>query len=328
MNRTLRFLVFATVATSLLTFLAETTARSTYPERPIRLVVGFTAGGNADATARLVATKLAAALGQPVLVDNRPGMAGTLAASSAAQGAPDGYTLFLGSTGSMATAPHLYKKLPYVPQRDFVSVAMLARVPHVLVVNPSLTAPDLRGLVALLKRDSSDPYPYASHGSGTTSHLTMEMLKKEAGVAATHVAYKGSAQAVTDLLAGQVPIMVDVLQTSLPYIRVGKLRALGVSTNARFPGAPEVPTFAELGYPGLSLSPWYGLYAPAGVPATVIERLTAAIESTLTAPDMQEQFLKLGLERMVLTGDAARRFMAAEDLRWAEAVRVSGAQVD
>jgi tripartite-type tricarboxylate transporter receptor subunit TctC len=300
---------------------------STYPDRPIRVVVASTPGGATDGAARLLAARLSAEFGQPVVIDNRPGAGGTVGTAAAAQATPDGYTLLMGATTSMSIAPYLYRKLPYDPRRDFVPVALVGRVPQVLVVNPSVPATDLQALIALVKKGGGS-IDYATFATGSSAHLTVELLKKAAQLEMTHVPYKGSGAALTGLIGGQVPIAMDTLQSVQPLVRSGKLRAIATSAEQRTSLAPELPTFAELGYPALTLSPWYGVFAPAGTPDYIVERLAAAVLRAMGASDMREKLANLGAEPMLLTGPAAHAFLDREAGRWAEAARISGAQLD
>ena len=327
MNRTLRFLIVATIASTLLTLLAPALAQLAYPTKPIRMVVGFPPGGAADVAARLVANKLGPVLRQPVIIDNKAGVGSTLGAAAAAQSAPDGYTLLMGNTTAISIAPHLYKKLAYDPHRDLVPVALIGRVPLVLFVHPSMPATDLEGLIALLKK-SGGAYNYATFGNGSSAHLAMEMLKQSAGVDITHVPYKGSASAINAALGGQVRVAMDTMQTTQPHFLAGKLRPIAMSGEARSSLAPELPTFAELGYPKMTLSGWYGVFAPAGTPAAIVEQLASAISRTVRTPDMQAQLAAQGAELMVLTGAAVRDFLDKDAARWAEAARISGVRLD
>jgi tripartite-type tricarboxylate transporter receptor subunit TctC len=290
-------------------------------------VVGFPAGGVTDATARLVGSKLGAALGQPVIVDNKPGAGGTLGTAAVAQAAPDGYTLLMGTTSSVSIAPHIYKKLPYDPGRDLVPIAIVVRVPQLLVVNPAFPARDFKSLIALLK-SSPGKYDYASFGNGSSPHLTMELLKRSAGLEVTHVPYKGNAAASSDVIAGQVPMLFDTLGQSLAQVQAGKLRALAITTETRFGLAPDVPTFAELGHPQLGLTPWYRVFAPAGTPNAIVGRLAAEIRRGLDTPDTRALLLKQGAELVLLERPAARDFLDRESRQWGEAARLSGARLD
>lgn len=300
----------------------------TYPTKPIRLVVGYTPGGATDGVARVIAAKLGPALGQSVVVENKAGGGGTIGTGQVAQAKADGYTLLLGTSSSISIAPFVYKTLSYNVQRDFVPITLVATVPQVLVMHPGFVRGGLPAVVQLAKKEPGK-HAYGSVGNGSSTHLAMEMFKQKAGIDITHVPYKGSAPAETDLIGGQIPLALDTLQGALPYIRSGKSQALAISTAKRSRLAPEIPTFTELGYPGVSnLSAWYGIMAPANLPAPIAEKLAAEIEKIVRSPDTQAQLLQLGAEPTPLSGAAFAKFLDAERKRWGEAARVSGAQID
>ena len=327
MNKSLKFLILATAASTLLLLFGPCFAQDAYPTKPIRMVVGYPAGGATDVTGRLVANKIAPLLGQPVVMDNKPGVGSTLGTLAVAQAAPDGYTLLMGNTTAMSIAPHLYKKLGYEPRRDLLPVALVGRVPLVLFVHPSVPATDLKSLIELLKKNPGK-YDYATFGNGSSAHLTMEMLKLSADVDVRHIPYKGSSAAINDVLGGQVLMAMDTLQSAQPHFLAGKLRPIAMSGEARSSLAPQLPTFAELGYPKMTLSPWYGVFVPTGTPGAIVEQLASAISRTMRTSDMQAQLATQGAELMVLTGADARTFLDKDDVRWAEAARISGAQLD
>src|SRR5438552_13835540 len=240
----------------------------TYPTRPIRLVVPFPAGGTTDILAREVGQRLSMTLGQPVVIDNRPGAAGNIGADLVAKSAPDGYTLLMGTVGTHAINASLYAKMPYDHVKDFAPIILVAGVPNVLVVNPSLPVNSVQELIAYAKANPGK-LNFASSGPGTSIHLSGELFKVMAGVQMTHVPYKGSAPALQDLLGGQVQLMFDNLPPSLPHIKAGKLRALAVTSVARSPALPDVPTIAESGLPGFEASSWFGILVPAGTPSAI-----------------------------------------------------------
>jgi tripartite-type tricarboxylate transporter receptor subunit TctC len=328
MHHTRRFLILGVIVSSALAASLPSAAQQpSWPAKPIRLLVAFPPGGGGDVTARLVANKLGNALGQPVLVENRPGAGGTVGTAEAARAAPDGHTLLLGSASTISIAPHVYTKLTYRPRRDFVPVTLVQQGSQLLAVNPSVPAKDLETLVEVLKA-SNGSFNYASYGTGTSSHLAMEMFKRAAGVEINHVPYKGSGPAVTDLIGGQIPVGMSTFEGIDPHVRTGKLRALAITSPVRSTLAPDVPTFAELGYPALTLSPWYGVFAPAGTPDAVVQKLAAEIRNVVDTPDTRAQFAQLGAEVMLLDGQDARTFLAKDDAHWAEAARLSGAVLD
>lgn len=308
--------------------LCSSAMAQTYPTKPIRLVVGYTPGGATDGVARVIAAKLAPVLGQSVVIENKPGGGGTIGTAQVAQASADGYTLLLGTSSSISIAPFVYKTLPYNARRDFVPIILVARVPQVLVMHPGFVQGGLAAVVQSAKK-APGKHAYGSVGNGSSTHLAMEVFKQKAGIAITHVPYKGSAPAETDLIGGQIPLVLDTLQGALPYIRSGKSRALAISTETRSRLAPEIPTFTELGYPDVSnLSAWYGIMAPANLPAPIAEKLATEIEKIVRSPDTQAQLLQLGAEPTPLSGAAFAKFLEAEHKRWGEAAKVSGAQID
>jgi tripartite-type tricarboxylate transporter receptor subunit TctC len=301
-------------------------AADAYPGKPIHLIVGYAAGGSTDAVARIVGQKLSEALGQPVIIDNRPGAGATLASELAAKAEPDGYTLFM-STIANAINTTLYPNLPFDFGRDFAPVSLVATVPNVLVVNPEVPAADLKEFIALAKSKPGE-ITFASSGNGSSIHLNGELFNKVAGTQLVHVPYKGSAPAVVDLLGGQVQSMFDNLSSSLPYIKAGKLRALAVTGPKRSPAAPEIPTLAEAGLPGCEVVSWFALVAPAKTPPEIIARLNAATVKILQQPDMKDRLEALGAEAAPSTAPELAGFIQSETAKWAEVVKASGARVD
>lgn len=303
-------------------------AQGAYPSRPIRLIVGFPAGQATDVIARTAARKLQEALGQSVVVENKPGAAGIIGSEFVSKAAPDGYTLLVGSSGTMAINPSLYSKLPYHPLRDFQPVTLMSTVPLFLAVNPGFAAQTAGDLVKLAKA-SPGKITYGSAGSGVTSHLTMELFKHTQGIDLTHVPYKGSPAAVTDLIGGQVDAMIDTGPALLPHMRTGKVRVLAVASRQRNAAAPQVPTMAEAGLGNFEAPAWVGLAAPKGTPKEVIAVLSKAfVTHWRDAPDVREQLNGLGAEPAEQTPEEFARFIQAEMDKWAVAVRVSGAKVD
>ena len=298
-----------------------------YPVKPIRLVVPFPPGGATDILARAVAQKLTDAWGQSVIVDNRPGAGGNIGSELVAKAAPDGYTLELGTVGTHAINASLYSKMPYDHVRDFAPVILVAGVPNVLVVNPGLPVNSVQELIAYAKANPGK-LNFASSGSGTSIHLAGELFKVMAGVQMTHVPYKGSSPALQDLLGGQVQLMFDNLPPSLPHIKAGKLRALGVTSATRAPALPDVPTIAESGLPGFEASSWFGVLAPAGTPPAIIAKLNAEIAKWLDTPEAKEKMLTLGANAAGGTPEDFAKHIAAETAKWAKVVKESGAKVD
>ena len=299
---------------------------SDFPNKAIRLVVPFPPGGATDAAARLVAGKMSEQWGQPVLVDNRAGAGGNVGSDLVAKSPADGYTLVMGVTGSHAINTSLYSKMPYDPQVDFVAISQVAVVPNVLVVHPSVPAKNLAELMALARKEPG-ALNYASLGNGTAAHLGMEILKAAAGVDITHVPYRGSAPAVSDLLAGQVQMMVDGLPSSLPHIQAGKLRAIALTSLHRAPALPDLPTIAET-YPGFYADAWSGLFAPKGTPQPVVDKLSAEVQRILKLPDVREKLVALGAEPVGSTQAEFTAHVKREIDKWAKVVKTSGAKVD
>lgn len=301
-------------------------AAQTYPTRPIRVVVPFPPGGPTDVLARIVAPRLAEKLGQTVLIDNKPGASGMVGADAVAKPAPDGYTLLVNASIHVIN-PSLYPKQPYDALADFAPITNLADVPLVLAVNPKVQARSVKELVALAKA-SKTPLAFASAGNATSQHLSGEAFKAATGVDLLHVPYKGSAPALTDLIGGQVMLMFDSLPSSMPFIKAGSIRPLAVTTAQRSSALPDVPTLAESGYPGYRISTWYAVWAPAGTPPTIVQRLSAEIAAIVRQPDVRAQFEKLGAEPVGNSPAEFAAFTKAELVKWAAIVKQSGAKVD
>lgn len=296
--------------------------------KPIVYVVPFTPGGSTDIVGRTLAQKLGESLKQSVVVDNKPGQAGGIGAAYVARAAPDGYTLFGGTISTHAINASLYKKLTYDPMKDFEPVSLVARLPNVLIVNSQLGVNSVAELVALLKKDESKR-TFASSGAGTSTHLAGEMFADLIGVKLTHVPYKGTPPALTDVAAGQVPFMFDQVTAALPLVKSGKLKLLAVTTGKRIALVPELPTMIESGIPGFEMSSWQAVYAPKGTPRPIVQRLNAEIVKALRQPDVQAKLSdQLAMEIVGSTPEELRDFMAKEIPRWAELVKKSGAVAD
>jgi len=306
---------------------APADAQGAYPTKPVRLVVPFPPGGTTDILARAVAQKLSETWGQQVIVDNRPGAGGNIGSELVAKSAPDGYTLLMGTVGTHAINPSLYAKMPYDHVKDFTPVILVAGVPNVLVVNPSLPVNSVSELIAYGKANPNK-LNFASSGNGTSIHLSGELFRAMTGVQMTHVPYKGSSPALTDLIAGQVQLMFDNLPSSLQFIKAGKLRALAVTSLERSSALPDVPTLAESGLPGFEASSWFGVLAPAGTPNDIIVKLNTAIAGWLATADAKEKLAAQGAIAAGGAPDAFVRHIAAETSKWAKVVKASGAHVD
>ena len=298
-----------------------------YPERPIRLVVGFTPGGGADVAARLVAQKLTETWRQTVVVDNRAGVGGNIAAEIVAKSNPDGYTLLLTSPGPVAINPSLMTRLPYNPRKDLAPITLVAFGPNVLVVPTASPAASLTELIALA-RSSANRLNYGSSGQGTTPHLSAELLKMMVKIEMVHVAYKGAGPAAIDLVAGRLDLMIVSAPTVLGQIRAQRLKALAVTTLARSSALPEVPTFNEAGLPGYEAVVWWGLLAPAGTPAAIIGKLHQAIAAILQTADARSRIAADGAEVVGNTPKAFGEFMEKETIKWAGVIKAAGIKVD
>ncbi len=304
---------------------ASAAAADPYPARPIKLLVGFPPGGGVDIVARLIGAELQKSLGQPVLIDNRAGAGGGLAAEALAKSPPDGHTLLMGNTGSLVINPALYTRIKYDPKRDFAPIGLVATSPLALVVHTGVPAETVGDLV---KRSLNSDIYYGTGGNGSISHLATELLKMRSGARMTHVPYKGGSPAVVDLLAQQVQLVVDGVPLVAPHVKGGKLRALAVTSATRSPLLPEVPTLVEAGYPDLVLTAWYGVVAPAGTPPEVIAALNKALNAITSDPAVRDQLRAQGSEAVGGTPAQFADFLSRELDRWSGAVKASGAKVD
>ena len=311
-----------------LTLACAGASAQTYPSRPIRLVVPYPPGGPLDIMARAIGQKLTEAWSQPVVVDNRAGAGGNIGADLVAKSPADGYTLLMGAVATHAINPTLYGKLPYDPVKDFAPVALVAQVPNILVVNPSVPAGSVQELIELA-RARPGYLNFGSGSTGSTGHLAGELFKTMAGVQMVHIPYKGGAPAMADLLAGQVQLMFDNLANALPNVRAGRLRALAVTTLLRSPAMPDLPTIAESGLPGFDLTTWFGVMVPAGTPPEIVVKLNAGIVRALNAKDMRERLEKMGAEPPANnTPEHFAAFIRAEAAKYAKVVKESGAKVE
>jgi tripartite-type tricarboxylate transporter receptor subunit TctC len=320
-------MIFRSFKCILLSVAAASVLAQGYPDKPLKLVVPFPPGGPTDIVGRLVAQKLAEGIGQPVVVENRPGAGGTVGSTAVARAPADGYTLLYGSSSTLAIAPSLYRDLAYDPRTAFAPISLVSRGPIIAAVNAQLPAKTLKDFIALAK-SSPGRINYGSAGSGTPPHLAAELFKTVAGVDLVHVPYKGGGPAVSDLAGGQVQVCFEGLPTLLPHIKSGKVRALAIAGAKRDPALPEVPTFAEAGLPGYDANFWNGLVAPAGTPAEVIARLNSVLVQALATPEVHAALVRLGLEAAGTTPQQFGDFIAAEIDKWARVVKASGAKID
>ena len=297
-----------------------------YPAKPVRVLVGFPPGAGVDITTRLFTPRLAEALGQPFVVDNRPGAAGNIAAEVAAKTPPDGYTL-LSASAPIVMSQSLYRNLGFNLERDFEPVGMMASAPFILVVHPSLPARTLKDFIALARLRPGQ-MAFASTGSGSTPHLSMEMLKAQAGIGLVHVPYKGTPQAVIDLLSGQVQAMFANTLSVLPQVKAGRLRALAISSAKRSAAAPELPTVAESGMPGYESGTWFGFFAPAGTPREAINRVSAELVKIVGTADMKARLLEQGADPVSATPAEFRAFVKRELDKWSKVVKSTGLKVE
>ena len=296
-----------------------------YPAKPIRLVVPFAAGGPTDVYARSVGQEMGKVLGQPVLVENRPGSGGNVGADVVAKSAPDGYNIVLGAVGAFAVNMTLYPKMPYDVMRDFAPVSMMVVVPMMLVVNNGVAVKTPKDLVELAKARPGK-LSYGSAGNGTSVHMSAEMFKSMTGTDMVHVPYKGVAPAMTDLISGQIQLIFSDATSAIPQVKAGKIRAVAVTKPVE--ATPEVPTFAQSGFPSYDPTVWYGVFAPAGTPRDVVQKLNAGIHKALQVPEVRERLLGLGAQPAANSPEEFAEFVRAEIPRWGKVVKSSGATVD
>lgn len=297
-----------------------------YPTKPIRILVGFAAGGPSDVAARTIAQKLTEKWGQQVIVDIRPGAGGNIATELAAKSPPDGYTL-LEPAFAHAVNPVLYSKLPFDALKDFAPILLFASIANMLVVHPSVPAHNVKELLAFAKTRPNQ-LTYGSAGSGTASHFAGELLNMMGGIKVTHIPYKGLSPAHVDTMAGQLTMMFDGIVTGTPAVKAGKLRALGVTTLKRWQGTPDIPTMSEAGLAGFEVNSWYGLLAPAGTPREIITRLNTEVARSLKEPDARERFYSIGAEPMGGTPEEFDQYIRAEMAKWAKVIKTAGIKVD
>ena len=316
-----------TGAVMALSFLALA-AQAQYPAKPIHIVVPSAPGDGSDLTARLIADPLSIVLSQPVIVDNKLGAGGVVGTEFAARQPADGYTLIMANAGSHAINAALYSKLSYDPAKDFTPIALVAVSPNMMSVNPSLPVRNIAEFIAYAKAHPGE-INFASGGNGSSAHLSAELLNSMAGIKMNHIPYKGSTPALTDLIGGQVQVMIGNLPPMLPHVKAGKLRALAVTTAKRYSGLPDVPTIAEsAGLAGFETVAWFGLFAPAGTPREIVQRLNREVNAIISRPEIRDKLLGIGMEPMPGTAEEYGARQAADIAKWKKVVAASGARID
>ncbi len=320
-------MIFAQSALAALLITASATALAAFPEKPIRVVIGFPAGGPLDQHARLLTERLQAVLGQPIIIDYKAGAGGTVGAQEVMKAPPDGYTLMLANTGVMVINPALYTKLPYQTTRDFTPIARTAMQPLALLVNPKVPVNSLNEFVTYA-RARPGQVNYGSAGNGGISHLVPEMFKNATGLFMVHIPYRGSAPAFTDLMGGQVQFMAESIPQAASYHKQGKVKALAVTSRERNPALPDTPTVIESGIKDFEVVGFYGFLAPAGLPKDVTARLSDAFRQVMTTPEIRSRMVAQGADPAFLGHEDFTKFLSAEMPRWADAVKKSGARLD
>ncbi len=313
--------------TAALIALAPTAWGQAWPAKPIKLVAPSTPGDAPDVIARMVAEKLSTALGQQVVVENRPGAGGVVGSDAVAKAAPDGYTLIMGNAGSHGINAAVYSKLPYDIQRDFAPVSQVAIAPNVMVINPNVPATSVAEFIAYAKSQPGK-LSYASGGNGSSAHMSMELFKSMAGIDLQHIPYKGSSPALTDVVAGQVVAFIGNMPPTVPLVKGGKLRALAVTTKTRSPLMPELPTIAESGLPGYETVAWFGVLAPAGTPPEIVNRLSQEIAKIAKSPEMREKLLAMGAEPVGGTPEEFKAVIDRDIAKWKPLAQKVGIKVD
>ena len=316
-----------TVVLILLSLAALGVQAQPYPSKQIRYIVPFAPGGTTDILGRMVAAGLSSSLGQPVVVENKPGQAGSIGSTELARAAPDGYTVGGGTISSHAINVTLYPSLPYDPVKDFAPITMLATLPNMLIVHPSLNVNSVKDLIALLK-SNPNKYSFGSAGNGTSQHISGELFKIMTGTQMQHIPYKGSGPMIPDLLAGTIQLSFENITTAYPPVKAGRLKALAVTSSRRSFVAPDVPTMAEAGLAGYDISSWQAMYAPAGTPREIVARLHAETAKILRAPENQKKLSDLGLDAGGMSPDELLALMRSDIPRLGKVVRESGAKVD
>lgn len=315
------------VAAALLaTGMGSALAQADFPSKPLTMIVPFSAGGTTDILARIVGQALGQELGESIIIENKPGAGGNIGAQQAARAKADGYTLFMGTVGTHAINQSLYKKLPYDPLKDFTPLSRVATVPNLLVAHPSRPYKTVQEMIAYAKANPGD-VTYGSPGSGASPHVSGALFQSVTGAELTHIPYKGSAPAVSDLLGNQIAVMFDNMPSAIQHVRSGKLRPIAVTTAKRSPELPDVPTIAEAGVPGYEATSWFGLWAPAGTPAPVLDKLHSALTKVLQDPAVVKKIADQGGEVVIDTPAEFEAFIQSEAAKWGKVVKESGAEV-
>lgn len=311
------------LAAALSVFAAPALSQASFPERPIRFIVSFPPGGSSDLVARAMAPRMAARLGQQVLVENRPGAGGNIGMDAVAKAAPDGHTIGLGAAGALSVNVSLLPSMPFDPLKDLAPVSMLAIIPIVVAAHPSVPVTDAKSLIAHAKANAGK-LSFGTTGNGSAMHLAGELMKLMAGFDMVHVPYKGSAPAAADLAGGQIPLAIVDLTSALPHIRSGRVKAIGVTSAKRSAVAPEIPTIAETGLPGFDAIGWFGVVAPGGTPPALIARLNAEVVDAMKAPEIRERLMAGGAEPQTSTPEEFAAFIRAEIPKWARVIKTAG----
>ena len=317
-----RFASMVLLAAGLLAAPLAATAQA-FPSRAVRLVIPYAPGGAAGTLGRILGDKMAASMGQPVVVDHRPGGGTIIGNDFVAKSAPDGYTLVMGTVTSHAMVTALNTRVPYDPEKDFAPISLIASLPFVLVAHPSVPVKSVRELVAMAKTRPGH-FTFGSAGNATSNHLAGELFKARAGISMVHIPYRGSAPALADLLGGQISLMFDLTATALPQIATGRVRALAVTSPKRSPMAPDLPTMAEAGVPGVEVVSWFGILAPAGTPPPIVNYLNAEIVKAMQSPEVRAAMTGLGAEAITNTPQEFAGYITSERAKWAEVVRRAG----
>ena len=312
--------IFIALIAALCTVAIPALAQDKWPSKPIKYVVPFPPGGTTDILARLIGAKLSTALGQPVLVENKAGAGGNIGSDFVAKSAPDGYTILGGTISSHAINVSMYKDMPYDPVKDFVPITLIGTNANVLVVDPKSTAKTVQELIAQAKAKPGS-MSFASAGNGTSQHLSGELFKAMAGLDLVHIPYKGSAPAIQDVMAGQVPMMFDTTVVAGPHVKSGNVRALAVTSSKRVQGMESIPTMAEAGVPGYQIVSWQGIFAPAGTPKDIVARLNSELVKIIALPDIRERLDALGVDPVANTSEEFSAFQKAEIAKWAKVIK-------